>query len=101
MTYPGRDFNKIIETARDHYKNLKSDIANAQNRVEHIRLSALAQEAHNLLTDLLAFELGLVYSHTNNIDGYINSMILNDTVDATFDEPLDLPEFKSPFNPDA
>ena len=97
MTYPGRDFNKIIETARDHYKNLKSDIANAQNRVEHIRLSALAQEAHNLLTDLLAFELGLVYSHTNNIDGYINSMILNDTVD----EPLDLPEFKSPFNPDA
>lgn len=100
MSYPGRNFDVIIETARDHYINLKSDIANAQNRVEHIRLSALAQEAHNLLTDLIAFELGLVYSHTNNVDGYVNSRVLEDP-SSTFDEPLDLPEFKSPFNPDA
>lgn len=100
MSTPGRDFNGIIETARAHYINLKSDIANAQNRVEHIRLSALAQEAHNLLTDLIAFDLGLVYSHTNNVDGYFERPAAEEAA-ATFDEPLDLPEFKSPFNPDA
>jgi hypothetical protein len=95
-----RDFSKIIETARVHYINLKDDISNAANRIEHIRLSALAQEAHNLLTDLVAFELGLVYSHTNNTDAYVSSLVLEDP-SSTFDEPLDLPEFKSPFNPDA
>ena len=95
-----RDFNIIIETARAHYINLKSDIENAQNRVEHIRLSALAQEAHNLLTDLITFDLGLVYSHTNNTDAYVSLLVLEDP-SSTFDEPLDLPEFKSPFNPDA
>ncbi len=83
-----RDYSKIIETARVHYENLKADIANAHNRIEHIRLSALAQEAHNLYTDLLAFEVGLVYSHTSNTNGYF----LKET-------PLDLPDFKSPYLP--
>lgn len=89
----GRDFTKIIETARVHYENLKADIENASNRIEHIRLTALAQEAHNLYTDLLVFDIGLVYSHTNRIEGV--------TAATTFDEevPLDLPEFRSPFDP--
>jgi hypothetical protein len=87
-----RDYAKIVETARVHYENLKTDIANAHNRIEHIRLTALAQEAHNLYTDLLAFEVGLVYSHTNSTDAYFNR-----NVDRN--EPLDLPEFKSPYIP--
>jgi len=90
----GRDFTKIIEAARSHYQNLKTDIANAHNRVEYIRLTALAQEAHNLLTDLLSFEVGLVYSHTNNVDRY-----LTDLPPREVEEPLDLPEFKSPYDP--
>lgn len=80
----GRDLGSIVQTARDHYMHLKSDISNSKDRVEHIRLTALAQEAHNLLTDLIAYETGLVAE--------------------TFDEgqeALDLPEFKSPYNPDA
>tara|TARA_B110000503_G_scaffold88259_1_gene133831 strand:- start:11399 stop:11707 length:309 start_codon:yes stop_codon:yes gene_type:complete len=98
---PGRDFTKIVETARAHYINLKTDIANASNRIEHIRLSALAQEAQNLLTDLVTFEVGLVYSHTNNVDGHIAGRIAEElgTIDESV-EPLDLPEFKSPYNPD-
>lgn len=84
----GRDFTKIVEAARIHYENLRTDIANAHNRVEHIRLSALAQEAHNLYTDLLAFEVGLVYSHTSNVNGYFQK-----------ETPLDLPDFKSPYTP--
>jgi hypothetical protein len=96
---PGRDFTKIVETARAHYINLKTDIANASNRIEHIRLSALAQEAQNLLTDLVTFEVGLVYSHTNNVDRHIEARMAINT--ETFnEEPLDLPEFKSPYNPD-
>ncbi len=83
-----RDYSKIVEAARVHYENLKTDISNAHNRIEHIRLTALAQEAHNLYTDLLAFEVGLVYSHTSNTNGYFQK-----------ETPLDLPEFKSPYTP--
>jgi hypothetical protein len=92
----GRDFAAIIEAARVHYENLKTDINNAQNRVEHIRLTALAQEAHNLLTDLLVFDVGLVYSHTNNTDRYLEESGLKKY---TGEVPLDLPEFKSPYDP--
>jgi hypothetical protein len=81
-----RDYAKIVETARVHYENLKADIENAHNRIEHIRLTALAQEAHNLYTDLLAFEVGLVYTHTASTDAYFNRNV-------------DLPEFKSPYIP--
>lgn len=87
-----RDYAKIVEAARTHYANLKTDIANAHNRVEHIRLTALAQEAHNLYTDLLAFEIGLVYSHTASTDAYLLRNVASE-------EPLDLPEFKSPYLP--
>lgn len=83
-----RDYSALVEAARTHYENLKTDIANAHNRIEHIRLTALANEAHHLYTDLLAFEVGLVYSHTSNVNGYF----LKET-------PLDLPDFKSPYNP--
>lgn len=91
----GRDFTAIVEAARVHYQNLKEDIRNAQNRVEHIRLSALAQEAHNLLTDLHVFEVGLVYTHTSNVEIKPGSETFNEQ-----ETPLDLPDFKSPYNPD-
>lgn len=81
----GRDLGQIVQTARDHYMHLKSDISNAKDRVEHIRLTAFAQEAHNLLTDLIAYETGLEPQPTFNEN----------------QDPLDLPEFKSPYNPDA
>jgi hypothetical protein len=90
-----RNYAAIVEAARTHYSNLKTDIANAHNRVEHIRLTALAQEAHNLLTDLLAFEVGLVYSHTNSTDEYLNRNVDQKPLE----EPLDLPEFRSPYLP--
>lgn len=34
------------------YENIKADIENASTRIEHIRITTLAQEAHQLLTDL-------------------------------------------------
>lgn len=85
----GRDFSSIVAAARTHYENLKTDIANSKDRIEHIRLTALAQEAHNLLTDLEVFEVGLVYTHTAATDQYFSPT----------PEPLDLPEFKSPYTP--
>lgn len=86
-----RDYASILEAARAHYENLKTDINNSKDRIEHIRLTALANEAHHLYTKLLAFQVGLVYSHTNLVNG------------RPTDEhsELDLPEFKSPYNPDA
>ena len=89
----GRDFTRIIEAARIHYENLRTDIANASNRIEHIRLTALAQEAHNLYSDLRVFETGLVYTHTASVDINLDETINEDQT------PLDLPEFKSPFDP--
>lgn len=85
----GRDYARIVEAAREHYKAVSSDIANAKDRYEHIRLTALAQSAHNLLTDLIIFETGLVYSHTANTDSYFAQA-----------DVLDVPEFKTPYNPD-
>jgi hypothetical protein len=89
----GRDISQIVEAARSHYKTVSSDIANAKDRVEHIRLTALAQQAHNLLLDLIEFETGLVYTHSaaKALD-QINERPVDET-------PLDLPEFRSPYKP--
>lgn len=91
----GRDLHKIVEAARYHYKALTADIANAKDRYEHIRLTALAQEAHNLLTDLIEFETGIVYTHT------AEAAVQQLAERVPEDEPLPIPEFKSPYNPDA
>jgi len=80
VTGTSKDLSIIIQTARDHYKAVSSDIANSKDRSEHIRLTALAQSAHNLLTDLIELETGL-------------------SVDASNETPLDIPEFRSPYNP--
>ena len=55
----------IIEAARVHRDNLTADINNASTRLEHVRITALAQEAENLLTELENFAYGLVYSHSS------------------------------------
>ena len=89
----GRDISQIVEAARSHYKTVSSDIANAKDRIEHIRLTALAQQAHNLLLDLIEFETGLVYTHSA---GAAMQQANERPVDET---PLDLPEFRSPYKP--
>lgn len=58
------DIEFIVEAAREHYANVTADIQNASTRVEHMRLTALAQEAANLVTVLEDFAFGLVYSHS-------------------------------------
>ena len=42
------DYSDLVILARLHYENLKADIENASTRIEHIRITALAQEAQNL-----------------------------------------------------
>lgn len=89
----GRDFSAIVEAARIHYNTVSADIANAKDRFEHIRLTALAQQAHNLLIDLTNFQTGLVYTHSAGAAmQQINERMTEET-------PLDLPEFKSPYKP--
>ena len=44
--------NELVEAARLHFNHLRADITNASTRIEHIRLTTLAQEAENLLTNL-------------------------------------------------
>lgn len=44
--------NELVELARLHFNHLQADITNASNRIEHIRLTTLTQEAANLLTNL-------------------------------------------------
>jgi hypothetical protein len=89
-----QEFSDIVETARIHYENLKTDISNAHNRVEHIRLTALAQEAHNLYVELRSFNAGLVYTHTAE---RTHQQILEESMER--ENQLDLPEFKSPYTP--
>jgi hypothetical protein len=109
MTDPDIDFSRIIEAARIHYENLKADIENASNRIEHIRLTALTQEAHKLLTDIQIFQIGFVYTRISSmgpedLERYrevinVREKIAADLNPASADIPLDLPEFKSPFTP--
>lgn len=42
----------IEASARMLYENIKADIDNASTRIEHIRISSLAQEALNLLNEI-------------------------------------------------
>jgi hypothetical protein len=61
MTNP--KLEDIIQAAELHYQNSLSDIENASTRIEHLRLSALAEEAKGVLVMLSNFALGLVYTH--------------------------------------
>ena len=97
-------FAAIIETARRHYENLKTDISNAKDRIEHIRLTALAQEAHKLLTDLELFEIGMIYTRVMSL-GETDLKNYMQVVQQSRAERAELegttPEFKSPFTPPA
>ena len=95
-----RDYSAIVNRARAHFESLKVEISSTSNRQEYIRITALANEAHGLLNDLLQFESGLVYSHTNNTDEYIAARLMETSNEASTDTPLDLPAFVSPFNSD-
>ena len=94
---PARNFSRIVEAARQHYGQVLADIENAKDRIEHIRLTTLAQQARNLLVDLEGFELGLVYSHEQPSEETINNL-LSERQDPLPEKNLD---FKSPYNPDA
>lgn len=103
---PGTHFSRIIEAARIHYENLKADISNAHTRIEHIRLTALAQEAFNLLRELEAFEIGLVYTRTvgvtdSDLEKYmkLQQSWTHEKSELTAAASEELPEFKSPFTP--
>jgi hypothetical protein len=91
-----KEFTELVDAARIHYENLKTDITNSKDRVEHIRLTALAQEAHNLYIELRAFNSGLVYTHTAE---RAHQQILEESIDR--ENQLDLPDFKSPYTPPA
>jgi hypothetical protein len=43
---------KLTDAARSLFTNLQADIQNASTRIEHIRLTTLAQEAENLLAQI-------------------------------------------------
>ncbi len=53
-----KTINELVEAARLHFFHLQADITNASNRIEHIRLTTLAQEAENLLINLEKFAAG-------------------------------------------
>jgi hypothetical protein len=53
-----KTINELVEAARIHFENVQADIVNASTRIEHIRITTLAQEAAHLLTDLEKFATG-------------------------------------------
>lgn len=48
----------LLDAARTLFENLQADIENASTRIEHIRLTTLAQEAENLYIQILNFTNG-------------------------------------------
>ncbi len=77
----GRDMTELIAAARKHYEDLNGDIKNASSRMEHVRLTDIAQSAQNLLYDLSAHDNGESYST------------------GVPDTPLPIEAFVSPFKP--
>ena len=51
-------YEDILQAASLHYENVLSDIENASTRIEHLRLSALAEEAKTVLDMLRSFNNG-------------------------------------------
>ena len=47
--------NEIIELATEHANRLADDVKLASTRIEHVRVTARAQEAVNLLHHLMHF----------------------------------------------
>jgi hypothetical protein len=47
--------NEIIELASEHASRLADDVKLASTRIEHVRVTARAQEAVNLLHHLMHF----------------------------------------------
>jgi hypothetical protein len=45
--------SKLTDAATALFRNLQSDINNATTRFEHVRLTALAQQAENLVIEIL------------------------------------------------
>lgn len=66
--------DQIEQAARMLYENLKADIENASTRIEHIRLTTLAQEAANLLTEI------------ENYNGSRGAATSNDVIDSNGEE---------------
>lgn len=54
--------SELAKAASSLYENIKADIANATTRVEHIRITTLAQEAENLYNQVM----DLVRTETSN-----------------------------------
>lgn len=62
--------NEIIELATQHAVRLKEDIQLASTRIEHVRVTARANEASNLLHALMHYtEDGLPANDIQNTDG--------------------------------
>lgn len=59
--------NELVEAARLHFNHLQADITNASTRIEHIRLTTLAQEAENLLINLEKFAAGSTGSNSRDL----------------------------------
>lgn len=75
-----QSYDELLNSAKVHYQNITADINNASTRLETVRLTALAQEAANLLTALENFGHGLVYSHSRTArDEYRKLQQLDDT----------------------
>ena len=53
------ELQQLADAARVHFENLLADINNASTRLEHVRLTALAQEAENLAAGIQHFINGL------------------------------------------
>lgn len=62
--------NEIIDMAAEHAARLKEDIQLASTRIEHVRVTARANEASNLLHALMHYtEDGLPANDIQNPNG--------------------------------
>jgi hypothetical protein len=58
------DIQDLVTAARDHADRIASDLELCSTREEHVRLTARANEAENIATDLYNYMVSLVAADT-------------------------------------
>ena len=76
-----KTIEQLIEAAADHAIRLEADIAECRTRDEHIRVTARANEAANLLNGLKEFQLDAAFPiQYESANAVIQSVPMDGTV---------------------
>lgn len=80
---------ELVTAASTLFENIKADIKNASTRIEHIRLTALAQEAANLLNKISEVDTAAANMYTGGAAIAADPLLTNEATYETLPKASD------------